>query len=59
MRHTCPDGQQTRLIREDKPVGDMSATFTCPHCGWSDRADAILARARAILTSSAVRAALR
>lgn len=58
MRHTCPDGTQTRLIRDDVPVG-VVARHTCPNCGWSRAGQTILRNAKAILTSASVRTSLR
>lgn len=58
MRHTCPDGSQTRLIRDPKaPVGEL-ARMACPHCGWARHGEAILADAKAILGGIAVRRTL-
>jgi len=59
MRHTCPDGTQTKVTRDPKaPVGVL-ARHTCPNCGWTKSGEAILAATKSILGSSAVRASLR
>lgn len=45
MRHTCPDGKQSKLNRHG-PVGTMvGVRYTCPNCGWSKSAEAIWQRA--------------
>lgn len=41
MRHTCKDGQQTKLQRHG-PVGTTKGvTFRCGHCGYKQTAEAI------------------
>lgn len=58
MRHTCPDGQTSRLDRDaSAPVGTY-ATMTCPRCGWTRHGAVILADAAQILFSPFVRRAL-
>jgi ssDNA-binding Zn-finger/Zn-ribbon topoisomerase 1 len=38
MRHTCKDGQATKLLRSG-PVGTVEGvTFTCPRCGYTKAA---------------------
>lgn len=57
MRHTCPDGSQTRLIRDaNAPVGVL-ARHTCPNCGWTKDGETILRDAKAAVASA--RASLR
>lgn len=57
MRHTCPDGKQTKLHRSG-PTGTMEGvTFTCPNCGWSRGAEAIWQRTNEL--RSTIVAALR
>ena len=59
MRHTCPDGTSTRLVRDPKaPVGVL-ARHDCPRCGWSKNGEMILRDVTAILNDPAIRAALR
>ena len=59
MRHTCPDKNQTKLTRTG-PVGTMvGVTFTCKNCGWTQSAEMIHSKAKAILFDPAIRAALR
>jgi hypothetical protein len=56
MRHTCPDGTSTRLVRDtNAPVGDITAMHSCPNCGWAMRGDDILEAARKILFSEPTR----
>lgn len=57
MRHTCPDGTSTRLVRSG-PVGSdgPDVTFSCPRCGWTRTAD-IIGRDVRIVAAAIVAAA--
>lgn len=48
MKHTCPDGSVTRLVRDPAvPVG-FAADHSCPHCAAVFTADDVLADVAAL-----------
>lgn len=48
MRHTCPDGKQTKLHRHGL-IGTLEGvTYSCPNCGWNEAAQTILDNALAL-----------
>lgn len=53
LAHRCPDGTHSRIVRSG-PVGIISdqVRWGCPRCGWTDRAPAMMARARVVLDAA-------
>jgi hypothetical protein len=48
MRHTCPDGTQSKLTRTG-PVGTIEGVvYSCAHCGYSKSAVRIMADTLAV-----------